>query len=173
MASSDQVRRYLAYWFQLGKPVVLNNGETQVLPQPVIQGDRYSPEFETCWQRITAHGGRDCYLEGTIQTIEELLSPVWEIDPCARCEMPVPVISLGFHSFPCPCFDLPSWPNSDLPKPRSPVDSHAKLDQIRSRLMNRNPSTPRPSKPSLPDAQNPPSAKFPLSNTQNIKSDSP
>ncbi|HEY9659576.1 MAG TPA: hypothetical protein V6C65_14045, partial [Allocoleopsis sp.] len=85
MASSDQVRRYLAYWFQLGKPVVIKNGETQILPQPVIQGDRYSPEFEACWQRIAAQDGRNCYLEGTAQTIEELLTPMWEIDPCARC----------------------------------------------------------------------------------------
>ncbi len=171
MASSDQVKRYLAYWFQLGKPVVINNGETQVLPQPVIQGDRYSPEFEICWQRISAKGGRDCYLEGTIQTIEELLSPTWEIDPCARCEMPVPVMSLGFHSFPCPCFDLPSWPNSDLPQPRSPVDSRAKLDQIRSRLTNTKQPGSRIPEPSLPDSQDSPSAKSPLSNAQNIKSD--
>jgi hypothetical protein len=138
MASQHQIRQYLAYWFQLGKQVFLNNGCEALLPQPVIQGDRYSPEFESCWQRIMSPASGDCYLEGTDQTIQELLSSVWEINPCARCEMPVPVRSQGIPTLSCPCIDLPFWPNLDIPQPRSPINSHAQLMQIRDRLLRAN-----------------------------------
>lgn len=134
MASSDQVKQYLAYWFQLGRSLVINNGEKTILPDPVIQGDRYSPEFEACWQSITETGCKDAYLEGTIQTVGELLSSKWEITGCSRCDMPVPTLSLGIQPANCPCADLPSWPNMELPKPRSPVDSRAQLNSIRDRL---------------------------------------
>lgn len=136
MASSAQVKQYLAYWFQLGKKIQVNGGKEALLPQPVIQGDRYSDEFENCWQRVTAADAGDCYLEGTSQTVAELLSPAWEVNPCARCEMPVPVPNLGVKSLECPCNDLPSWPDTSIPQPRSPVSSQAQLSQIRDRLMN-------------------------------------
>lgn len=140
MASQDQVKRYLAYWFQLGKPLVFSRENKAILPQPVIQGDRYSTEFEVCWQQIMQSGGEDCYLEGTLQTVDQLFSATWEITSCARCDMPVPTVSLGVQPAECPCIDLPSWPNLDLPQPRSPVDSHAQLNQIRDRLLKRNPN---------------------------------
>jgi hypothetical protein len=54
MASEQEVRQYLAYWFQLGKKVLIRNGQESLLPQPVIQGDRYSQAFEDCWQQILA-----------------------------------------------------------------------------------------------------------------------
>ena len=133
MASSDQVKQYLAYWLQLGKRLVLDRGQS-VLPQPVITGDRYSAEFEDCWQRILQVNGQGCYLEGTIQTVADLLSSNWDITACARCAMPVPILNVGVHPNACPCFDLPTWPNPDLPQPRSPVDSRAQLEQIRQRL---------------------------------------
>lgn len=136
MASPDQVKQYLAYWFQLGKPLVINNGQETLLPEPVVQGDRYSSEFEACWQRIVDLNGENCYLDGTVQTINELLSSSWDILPCARCDMPVPMLCFGFKDTPCPCFDLPSWPNTALPRPRSPVDSRTQLNQIRDRLLN-------------------------------------
>lgn len=136
MASPDQVKQYLAYWFQLGKPLVIK--DKAILPQPVIQGSSYSPEFEDCWQQAMQSGGRGCHLEGTLQSVSELLSAQWELTSCARCEMPVPTISLGVQPAECPCFDLPTWPNLELPRPRSPVDSHAQLNQIRDRLLKRN-----------------------------------
>jgi hypothetical protein len=132
MASPDHVKQYIAYWFQLGKHLVLSQGEL-VLP-PVFEGDHYSPAFEACWQQVLEKGGQNCYLEGTIQTIADLLSSQWDISSCARCSMPVPMVHLGIHSAPCPCFDLPTWPNPDLPQPRSPVDSRNQLQQIRDRL---------------------------------------
>ncbi|NEQ27805.1 MAG: hypothetical protein F6K28_54175, partial [Microcoleus sp. SIO2G3] len=79
----------------------------------------------------------ECYLEGASQTVAELLSPALEVSPCARCEMPVPVPNLGVSSLECPCNDLPSWPDTSAPKPRSPVSSQAQLQQIRDRLMGR------------------------------------
>jgi hypothetical protein len=52
MASEQQIKRYLAYWLQLGKKVVIRNGDLTLQPQSVIAGDRYSDEFESIWQQI-------------------------------------------------------------------------------------------------------------------------
>ncbi|NJP10624.1 MAG: hypothetical protein HC866_15070 [Leptolyngbyaceae cyanobacterium RU_5_1] len=134
MASEQQVRQYLAYWFQLGKGVVVDGEQTPLLPRPVIQGDRYSQEFEACWQHIHSTGSDECYLEGTDQTIAELLTLSWEINPCARCSMPIPVKSLGLASLECPCIDIPDWPNTEVPIPRGPINSQTQLLQIRDRL---------------------------------------
>lgn len=135
MASEHQVRQYLAYWFQLGKKVAIDNGETVILPEPVIQGDRYSQEFEDCWQLVRAPESGDCYLEGTHQTIAELLSPAWDIMACARCSMPVPMPTIGTPPLECPCIDLPNWPNLEIPLPRAPISSQSRLIEIRDRLM--------------------------------------
>lgn len=134
MASEQQVKRYLAYWFQLGKKVALRNGQFSVVPQPVIAGDRYSDQFEQLWQQLISPDSGDCYLEGTQETIRELLTPKWDIDPCARCEMPVPMINMGLPPELCPCNDLPTWPNTELPAPREPISSKNRLQAIRDRL---------------------------------------
>jgi hypothetical protein len=44
MANKHEVKKYLAHWFQLGKKVVIENGKEILSPQPVLKGDRYSPE---------------------------------------------------------------------------------------------------------------------------------
>lgn len=74
MASTEQVKQYLAFWFQLGKGLIGENSQEVYLPKLVIQGDRYSPEFEACWQRVTQSQGKSYYLQGTDQTLEQLLS---------------------------------------------------------------------------------------------------
>ena len=134
MASEQQVKTYLAYWFQLGKKLLWLNGQAELSPQSVINGDRYSSEFENCWQKIMTIKGQDCYLEGTTSTIAELLSPAWQITDCARCAMPVPMVDIGTPALECPCNDLDTWPNSELPQPRSPVDSSSRLRAIEARL---------------------------------------
>jgi len=134
MASEQQVREYLAYWFQLGKKIVLGKNQETWLPQPVLNGDRYSQQFEKCWQQILSLESGDCYLEGTDTTITQLLSSDWEIDPCVRCTMPIPLRTRGMPSLSCPCHDLPNWPNMDIPLPRSPVDTKRKLQSICDRL---------------------------------------
>ncbi|MBD2016721.1 hypothetical protein H6F96_22490 [Microcoleus sp. FACHB-53] len=134
MASEQQVKRYLAYWFQLGKKVLIGNGDSAVLPQSVIAGDRYSDDFERIWQLILSPESGDCYLDGTDQTIAELLMSKWVIEPCVRCEMPVPIINIGLPPELCPCNDLPTWPNTEIPAPREPVSSQTRLSQIRDRL---------------------------------------
>ncbi|MBW4579208.1 MAG: hypothetical protein KME42_06510 [Tildeniella nuda ZEHNDER 1965/U140] len=134
MASEQHVREYLAYWFQLGKRLAVRGGEAFLQPRPVIQGDRYSQEFEDCWQQVRSAAAGDCYLEGTNQTIAELLSPAWEVDPCSRCAMPVPVKIQGVADLECPCIDLPGWPNTELPQPRSPISSQAVMEKVRDRL---------------------------------------
>lgn len=138
MASKEHVKQYLAYWFQLGKSVVIQSGHEAIAPAKVYQGNRYSDEFEVCWQRIQANNAGDCYLEGTHQTIAELLSSNWIITSCARCSMPVPMLDLGPQpqdGSVCPCFDLPGWPDSELPQPRSAVDSQQTLQGIQGRLI--------------------------------------
>ncbi|WP_414565606.1 MULTISPECIES: hypothetical protein [unclassified Anabaena] len=136
MASKQEVKQYLAYWFQLGKKVVTSNGKESFLPQPVLQGDRYSAEFEECWQKILSQPTGDSYLEGTHETIHELLTPAWEMSPCGRCDMPVPIRSLGMPALSCPCNNLPNWPNTELPSPRSPISNEEQLMVIRARLQN-------------------------------------
>ena len=134
MASEQEVRQYLAYWFQLGKKVLIRNGQESLLPHRVIRGDRYSEEFEDCWRRLLLPESGDCYLEGTEETVAELLKPGWNVSPCARCDMPIPVHSVGMPPLSCPCNDLSSWPNTSVPAPRSPVNTQAQLTDIRNRL---------------------------------------
>ena len=134
MASTTQVKIYLAHWFQLGKKLVWRNGAETFLPQPIIQGDRFSDRFEECWQKIMSVGGRDCYLEGSNESIEHLLSASWDIDTCARCDMPVAIVESGIQSLDCLCSDLDNWPNNELPAPRSPLNNQVQLNKIRTRL---------------------------------------
>lgn len=134
MASETQVKTYVAYWFQLGKKLVWNNGKAELLPEKVIQGDRFTSQFEDCWEKIMSVEGRDCYLVGSEATIQELLSSAWTIDQCARCAMPVPVVEVGTQPLDCACSDLDNWPNTELPAPRSPVSSQAQLNNISERL---------------------------------------
>jgi hypothetical protein len=137
MASTQKVKKYLAYWFQLGKKVILNKNNQTLLPSKIFQGSDYSPEFEDCWREIITNNKGDAYLEGTPQTIQDLLSSKWDIIPCARCEMPVPMIDLGFVSPNCPCADLENWPNQELPQPRAPVKNDNYLRKLSERLENK------------------------------------
>lgn len=134
MATQEEVKKYLAYWFQLGKKIVIGNEGTKLLPQPIFQGDRYSKEFEDCWQKITRVSG-DCYLDGTHETIAELLTPTWEMYPCSRCSMPIAVRSVGMPAALCPCNNVAGWPNNELPCPKCPVNDQEQLKIIRDRLL--------------------------------------
>ncbi|MCL2929148.1 MAG: hypothetical protein O4861_03990 [Trichodesmium sp. St16_bin4-tuft] len=136
MASHDQVRKYIAYWFQLGKKMLTRNGQESFVPQVILSGDRYTQEFEECWQKILSSESGDCYLEGTNQTTEELLSPQWDICPCARCSMPIPFHVKGMPPECCPCFDLPNWPDTETPLPRAPISSKLYLLSICERLLS-------------------------------------
>lgn len=134
MASPSEVKKYLAHWFQLGKGVMSDKDNSLYLPTSIIQGDRYSKEFEQCWQAIMQRDPRTLYLRGTQQSVADLLSPAWEIVGCARCGMPVPLPQTQVPMNPCTCDDLPNWPNEELPRPRLPVNSHDHLEKLRSRL---------------------------------------
>jgi hypothetical protein len=138
MASEQQVKQYLAYWFQLGKKIVVRNGQETIQPKTVIAGDRFSQEFEDIWSFIRSSEARECHLEGTAQTINELLSPNWEINACSRCSMPVPTRTIGLPPETCPCFDLPNWPDTGMPQPRDPISSQDSLLRIRDRLKQTN-----------------------------------
>ena len=137
MAAPDLVKRYLAIWFQLGKRVAAIDGCHFWKPTATLCGDRYAPEFERCWQEMIHDYRGACYLEGTNQTLAELLSPAWDIVGCARCPIPVPMRLSGPQSDSCPCADRPLWPNLDLPVPHAPLSSRDRLAQIRDRLANR------------------------------------
>ena len=138
MASRNQIKTYIAYWFQLGKKVIIRNGQKAILPQIVLSGDSYSQEFEKCWQQILSVESGDCYLQGTNQTIEELLSSEWDISSCARCSMLIPCHVKGMPPENCPCFDLPNWPNTEIPSPRSPICSKSYLLRMCERLLSVN-----------------------------------
>ncbi|MDZ8024638.1 MAG: hypothetical protein RMX65_032415 [Nostoc sp. DedQUE01] len=136
MATKQEVKVYLAYWFQLGKKVIVGNGKASILPKRVLDGDRYSEEFEECWEKILSPESADCYLEGTHETIAELLTSAWEMLPCCRCTMPVAARNVGMPALLCPCNDLFNWPNTELPTPRSPIKTQEQLKTIRDRLLN-------------------------------------
>lgn len=138
MASENQVRQYLAYWFQLGKKILIRNGEEAEIPTPIFRGELYSREFEDCWQKITSPDSGDCYLEGTEETIVQLLSSEWDLIVCARCPMPIPVRTRGMPAKACPCHDLGLWPNTEIPAPRSPISTQMHLNSIRDRLLRTN-----------------------------------
>lgn len=91
MASRGEVKKYLAHWFQLGKGVISEPDGVLYLPKSIIQGDRYSDEFEQCWQALMQANPNMLYLRGTQQSLTDLLSPLWEIVGCAtgaRCRFP-------------------------------------------------------------------------------------
>jgi hypothetical protein len=136
MASEARVREYLAHWFQLGKKIVFSQGGETMLPEPIFAGNHYSKAFEACWQRILLFPA-SAYLEGTEQSVEQLLSSAWDIIPCARCTMPVPVSNTAIPFPYCPCQDLADWPNLELPLPRIPTDTQQSLSAIRQRLLQR------------------------------------
>jgi hypothetical protein len=134
MASQDQVRNFLAHWFQLGKPVVLAEDRGECLPDPVFQNGHYSQAFEDCWHRVMVTSGQDCYLKGTSQSIAAMLSPAWDVTPCARCEMPIVIPTAGTMTELCPCNDLATWPSTEIPMPRTAVDNQHHLTALRQRL---------------------------------------
>jgi hypothetical protein len=136
MASPTDVKTYLAHWFQLGKKVVSDKGSISYHSANVIQGEHFSSQFEDCWSAIMAVKGEGLYLEGTEQTIADLLSPAWDVTDCARCDMPVPIQPVAIQSYVCPCNDLPGWPNTEVPPPRLPVKSQQHLAKMNDRLAN-------------------------------------
>jgi hypothetical protein len=134
MATQEQVKEYLACWFQLGKGIEVAKENRVVCFKSILHGDRYSREFEDCWENILRSQGKGFALEGTDQSIDELFSSGWEIRSCSRCQLPVPMRELGNQCLLCPCSDLPGWPNLDLPTPRSPIDSRSHLGKICDRV---------------------------------------
>ncbi len=138
MASQTEVRDFLAHWFQLGKPVVLAANLGVCLPSPIFQNGDYSPSFEDCWQRIMLTSGQDCYLDGTTQSIADMLLPGWDITACARCAMPIAIPTAGIATHLCPCNDLPTWPNTEVPMPRTAVDNRDQLVALQRRLAQEN-----------------------------------
>lgn len=136
MASIAQVKQYLACWFLLGKKVLLHNGDRSLLPSPVFENGGYSRAFEDCWQEIELTRSGDCYLEGTKQTIQELLKPEWDFIMCSRCTLPIPVPVMGMAPNSCPCNDLTLWPNTEVPLPRLPANNQNQLRSICTRLEN-------------------------------------
>ncbi|MBX2866150.1 MAG: hypothetical protein KTR27_21570 [Leptolyngbyaceae cyanobacterium MAG.088] len=134
MASQHEVQIYLAYWFQLGKPVHISNGLMTQRPVPVLEGAQLSRAFKDCWKKIIAVGGRDCYLDGASETIEQLLSPQWEITDCARCSIPTAMPSVMPVAKACPCGDIDSWPNDELPAPHMPINNKKHFSRLKTRL---------------------------------------
>lgn len=134
MALEAEVKKYIACWMQLGKKVWTKSGQSFCITHKVLQQNDYSPEFDECWYQMTALDSGDCYLDGTSITIHALLSPSWEIWDCPRCEMPISMPIAEQPPLSCPCHDLPSWPNTELPLPRAPIDSQNRLLMLQRKL---------------------------------------
>ncbi|MEN9224725.1 MAG: hypothetical protein Q6L60_09360 [Thermostichus sp. HHBFW_bins_43] len=120
MAAPSQVKAYVACWLQLGKGVVCEHpgGSERIQPRSVLGLGSLSQEFQHSWQCMSADPWR-CYLEGTHESLGQLLSPAWEIGSCGRCGLPVPLPATTATAIgPCPCSDLKVWPNSATLPPR-------------------------------------------------------
>ena len=137
MASPEQVKHYLAHWFQLGKRVLTSHQQDLIHPETIIQGECFSAEFEESWNNVIALNAGDSYLEGTTERIQDLLENEWEITSCARCTMPIAMRYRGTATPGCPCGDLPSWPNMEIPLPRSPVKNSPILSDICRRVLSK------------------------------------
>ncbi|MCM1983517.1 hypothetical protein [Lyngbya confervoides] len=133
MASTTQVKRFVAIWLQLGKRLVHSSGDVQEKPDRVVQGDRYSPEFDSCWATLLDQAS-NWHLSGTAYTLAMLLTQDWEIVSCARCDLPIPLQIAGINDPSCPCGDIEGWPNLDLPLPHTPIDSRHRLASILCKL---------------------------------------
>ncbi|MEY2977555.1 MAG: hypothetical protein ACO3NK_01235 [Prochlorotrichaceae cyanobacterium] len=134
MASDRQVRTYLACWFQLNRGVILHETGERLCPEPVVLQSNYSQAFEDCWTRLLSRQGQNCYLEGTNQTIAELMSESWDFMACPRCTLPIPVPKCPVLHISCPCAELHTWPNNQLPLPRQPLNSQNSLGHICERV---------------------------------------
>jgi hypothetical protein len=106
-----------------------------IQPRAVLGYGRYSPAFERIWQQLAdpAIAARS-YLDGTEQTIAQLLEPAWEINDCARCGLPIPMKTQGLPCLSCPCSDLHSLPDVEALPPREPIDSQVVLQHLCQRL---------------------------------------
>lgn len=137
MALPNEVKTYLSYWFQLGRGVRMPPRDGVVKPQAVLADGRYSSEFEALWQQLMQPKvAASSYLEGTEQTIAQLLAPDWDIQDCARCSLPIPMKVQGFGPQGCPCDDRGgAGPNLELMPPRAPIDSQAALRRLCERLL--------------------------------------
>jgi hypothetical protein len=137
MALLTQVKTYLSYWFQLGHGVRMPPGAAVVKPLTVLADGRYSSEFEAIWQQLLQPKvAAVSYLEGTDQTIAQLLAPDWDIQDCARCNLPIPTKVHGLSPQGCPCDNRGgAGPNLELMQPRAPIDSQAVLRRLCERLL--------------------------------------
>ncbi len=121
MASETLVRDYLAGWFHLGRSVVNFRTGDRHRPTTIFTLGRYSNDFETCWTTLKRNNLNAFHLEGTPHSLADLLTPAWDISPCARCGMFTPLPCAGLPSTNCSCNGLGNWPNFDLPIPRPPL----------------------------------------------------
>lgn len=94
----------------------------------------YSTAFEDCWSQMQSNGLAQCHLEGTGESLAELLSEQWDLTGCARCGMPVAQKVVGVTDVTCPCTDLPTWPNTELPQPRGEQNWRSQLQNINQRV---------------------------------------
>ncbi len=137
MATPLQVKEYLACWLQLGRSVIIErtSGSTTLQPNTILGPRQFSPEFEAWWQTIQAQADQ-CHLEGTNETIAELLSDQWEVTACSRCQIPVTIPTRGMVTHSCPCSDLESWPNDETLPPRQSdsFTQRSRLEHIHDRL---------------------------------------
>ena len=123
MASSEQVKAYVASWLQMGKTIDVDRRDRlhQLRSTPVTQNGHYSPEFERNWRFMCRYADR-CFLSGTNESIRDLFQERWEIGSCSRCDMLLPLPAVGGKAVSvCPCADLAFWPDLEALQPRIAV----------------------------------------------------
>ena len=133
MATSAKIKSFLASWLQLGKAIEYHGGENKFQPDRILSIDGYSQEFEDWWSEFKADS-QHWFLAGSHHPLSELFEAEWDIESCSRCDMPIPLRVAGINDSNCPCADLITWPNLELPQPRAPKNTGQNLRKILSRF---------------------------------------
>lgn len=135
MATEEEVKSYLAYWFQVGKNVEIGTNREKKNVNKIfsLSSNEYSQEFNSLWEKIVEEADTS-FLEDTSFSIKKLLSSEIEIVACSVCNAIV-ASGIFFTNNSCICSNIPLWPNLDIPQPKKLLDSNCALLKIVQKLM--------------------------------------
>ncbi|MEM9483911.1 MAG: hypothetical protein AAGA83_09500, partial [Cyanobacteria bacterium P01_F01_bin.116] len=57
---------------------------------------------------------------------------------CSRCSIPIAMQAVMPVAQMCPCGDIDSWPNDELPAPHMPINNNTHFQRLKTRLNDHN-----------------------------------
>jgi hypothetical protein len=134
MASTKSIKKLVAYWMQLGQPIINTNTLEEFIIYPIynLYTEHYSKEFNLFWDSIKE--ANLFFLKGFSTSIKDLSGNKWYIAECATCSMPCPKLERGINMADCICEDIYLHPNNELPQPKAGVNTKDLLNNIITRI---------------------------------------